>query len=74
MLALEGLVRRVDILGSWEHAPCLRNACAKPCLEDAARWPLRVREEQGLVGSALSHDPHLRGGDVHYGGSGPQEA
>ena len=74
VLVLEGLVRRVDVLGSRHRAPCLRSACAEVCLEDAACWPLRVGEERGVVGSALGHDPHLRGGDVHYGDGGPHEA
>ena len=74
VLVLEGPVRRVDILGSEHRAPCPRSACAEVCLEDAARSPLRVGEERGVVGSALGHDCHLRGGDVHYGDGCPHEA
>ena len=66
-LVLERLVSLADVLLSRHRAPCLRSACAEVCLEDAACWPLRVGEERGVVGSALGHDPHLRGGDLHYG-------
>ena len=74
MLVLEGLVRRVDILGSRHREPCLRSACAEVCFQDAACWPLRVGEERSVGGSAPEHDPHVCVGDVHYCDGGPHEA
>ena len=61
VLALEGLVRCVDIIGTWHHVPCLRSACAEVCLEDAARWPLPIGEERGVVRSALLRRLRLHG-------------
>ena len=57
-----------------QFAPCLCSACAEVCLEHAGCWPLQVVKERGLVGAALSHDLHLRWGDVYYGDGGPHEA
>ena len=74
VLVLEGLVSLVNILGSWHRAPCFRGACAEVCLEDAARSPLRVGEERGVVGSALRHDSHRCGGGLYYGDGGPHMA
>ena len=74
VLALEGFVRGVDVLGPRHVAPCLRSTCAEVCLEDVACWPLLVGEERGVVGVALGHDPHLCWGDIHYGDGGPHEA
>ena len=74
MLALEGLVRRVDVLGLSHVVPCLRSACTEVRLEDAACWPLWVGKERGVVGVALGHDLHLCLGDIHYGDGGPHEA
>ena len=78
MLALESLVRRVDVLGPRHVAPCLRSACAEVRFEDAACWPLSISlwvgKERSVVGVALGHDLHLRWGDIHYGDGGPHEA
>ena len=74
VLALEGLVRRVDVLGPRNVAPCLRSACAEVRLEDAACWPLWVGKERGVVAVALGHDPHLCWSEIHYGDSGPHKA
>ena len=74
VLAPESLVRRVDVLGPRHVAPCLCSACAEVRLEDAACWPLRVRNERGVVGVALGHDLHLRWGDVNYGDGGSHRA
>ena len=74
LLALEGFVRRVDVLGPQHVAPCLCSTRAEVRLEDVACWPLWVGEERGVVGVALSHDPHLCWGDIHYGDGGPYEA
>ena len=74
VLVLEGFVRRVYILGSWNCAYYFRGACAEICLEDAARWPWRVEEERGVLGFAWGHDCHVSGGDVHYGDRGSHEA
>ena len=61
-------------LGPGMVRPAFVAHAAEVCLEDAAAWPLRIGEERCVVGSALDHDPHLRGGDVHYGDGGLQEA
>ena len=74
VLALEGCVRRVDVLGPRHVAPCLRSTCAEARLEDVACWPLWVGKEPGVVGVALGHDLHLCWGDIHYGDGGPYEA
>ena len=55
VLALEGCVRRVDVLGPRHVAPCLRSTCAEVCLEDVACRPLWVGKERGVVGVALGH-------------------
>ena len=67
VLALEGLVRRVDVLGPRCVALCLRSACAEVRLEAAACWPLWVGKEGGVAGVALGHDLHLCWVDIHYG-------
>ena len=67
VLALEGCVRRVDVLGPRHVAPCLRSTCAEVRLEDVACRPLWVGKERGVVGVALGHDLHLCWGDIHYG-------
>ena len=74
VLALEGFVRRVVVLGPWHVAPCLCSTCAEVRLEDVACWPLWFRKERGVVGVALGHDRHLCWGHIHYGDGGPQEA
>ena len=74
VLALEGCVRRVDVLGPRHVAPCLRSTCVEVRLEDVACWPLWVGKERGVVGVALGHDLHLCWGDIHYGDGGPYEA
>ena len=71
VLAIEGPVRRVDVLGPRHVAPCLRSACAEVRLEDAACWPLWVEKERGVAAVALGQDPHLCWGDIHYGDGGP---
>ena len=50
VLVLEGLVSHVDILGTRHRASSLCSTCAEVCLEDAARWPLRVRRGTGRGG------------------------
>ena len=47
VLALEGFVRRVDVLGPRHVAPCLRSTCAEVRLEDVVCWPLLVGKERG---------------------------
>ena len=74
VLALEGCVRRVDVLGPRHVAPCLRSTCAEVRLEDVACRPLWVGNERGVVGVALGHDLHLCWADIHYGDGGPYEA
>ena len=74
VLALESLVRHVDVLGLWHVTPCLRSACAEVRLEDAACRPLWVGKEQGVVGVALGHDLHLRWGDIYDGDGGLHKA
>ena len=74
LLLLEGLVQLVNVVGRRHRPPWFRGACAEVFLESMSCQPLWAGKEWCVVASAMRHGVDLRGGEVHNGDGGPDEA